>query len=178
LPAFGQQTIEESEGQNSMASAEAVAPAPMEVMEKERTVGQRTFIHSDGKWIDTRFDPEHMETIEIEFLSDEYFLIAKERPDLAEAFALGSRVIVVDGEYTYEVVEGPVNTNREDPNLTLPVLNPTQAIPTVEKTAQLEVDSDNAITETKYSPLCWNGLILSLIAVSIVGVVRIRISNQ
>lgn len=178
LPAFGQQAIEEAEGQNSMASADAVAPAPMEVMEKVRTVGQRTFIHSDGKWIDTRFDPEHMETIEIEFLSDEYFLIAKERPDLAEAFALGSRVIVVDGEYTYEVVEGSVNTNREDPNLTLPVLNPTQAIPTVEKTAQLEVDSDNAITETKYSPLCWNGLILSLIAVSIVGVVRIRISNQ
>jgi Ca-activated chloride channel family protein len=168
LPSFGQQAVEEAEGQNSMANADAVAPAPAEAQNKVRTIGSRTFIHSDGKWIDTRFDPEQMKTKEVVFLSDQYFLIAKERPELADAFALGTRVIVLSGDEVYEVVEGPVANNNGDTNPTWPILNPDETIPTPDEDLIQDVEG----SAEKSSPPCWSGLFISLIAITTIIFVR------
>jgi hypothetical protein len=170
LPSYGQQAVEEAEGQNSMANADAVTSSPAEAMSKVRTVGQRTFIQSEGKWIDTRFDPEQMEVIEIEFLSDEYFLIAEERPELADAFALGSRVIIVEGDNVFEVVEGPVMDIEYELEPILPILNPEQATPT--PIANEDVDSNSSATTKNSSPPCLSGLFLSLVAITTVTLSR------
>ena len=45
-----------------------------------------------------------METTTVEFLSDEYFALLASNPDLAEAFALGDRVIAFSDGVAYEVV--------------------------------------------------------------------------
>jgi Ca-activated chloride channel family protein len=174
LPSFGKQAVEEAEGQNSMAGADAVAPAPVEVAGKVRTIGPRTFIQSDGIWIDTSYDPEQMETIKIEFLSDEYFSIAKERSEMANAFALGSRVIVILGDEAYEVVEGSVTSNEDGSDPTFPILNPSQATPTPEAPTLEEIDSNIAPPAEKSSPPCLSGLFVPLVVITTVTVVRKR----
>jgi Ca-activated chloride channel family protein len=83
------------------ASAE---PAPV-AAEVVQIVGAKTFVLQEGVWIDTGFDATTMETAKVPFASDEYFRLLDERPELAEAFALGNRVIVLIDDVAYEVTE-------------------------------------------------------------------------
>jgi hypothetical protein len=84
-----------------------VALAPSEENSSTiRVVGSSTFVLVDGVWMDSRYDPDTMQTEEITFLSDEYFELARENADLATAFALGENVIALSGETIYEVVPG------------------------------------------------------------------------
>jgi Ca-activated chloride channel family protein len=75
-----------------------------------RVMGSRTFVLSDGKWIDTAFDPSTMQTTAIEFLSPKYFSLVAAHPELADAFALGEKVIAISNSVAYEVVPGKINT--------------------------------------------------------------------
>ena len=70
-----------------------------------KVVGTRTFKLVDGVWIDTGFDPQQDETIQVPFLSEDYFSLADSRSELGAALALGPRVIVVFDEVAYEVVD-------------------------------------------------------------------------
>ena len=172
LPTFGQQAVEEAEGQNSLASADAAAPAPVEMQGKVHTIGTRTFIQSDGIWIDTMYDPEKMETIEIEFLSEDYFSIAEERPGIADAFALGPRVIFVSGDEVLEVVEGPMTENRVNSDTNLPILNPEQTTPTSDQPDSGESDPSFISPSESSNPPCLSGLFVSLITISVMVVVK------
>lgn len=69
-----------------------------------QTVGGKTFLLQDGVWTDTTFLPDTMTTQPVVFLSDEYFTLVADMPELASYFALGERVIVVIDEVAYEVV--------------------------------------------------------------------------
>lgn len=69
-----------------------------------QTVNDKTFILQNGVWTDTTFNPDTMETEKIVFLSDAYFDLLSEKPELGDYFALGERVIVVVEEITYEIV--------------------------------------------------------------------------
>ena len=69
-----------------------------------QTVGGKTFLLQDGVWMDTLFEPDTMTTEKIIFLSDEYFALLTETPEIAEYFALGDHVIVVIDDVAYEVV--------------------------------------------------------------------------
>jgi Ca-activated chloride channel family protein len=106
------------------------------------TVGGRTFINSQGIWTDTAYDPQKMSLVEVPFLSEPYFELARTRPDLSSALALGERVIlVVDGK-AYRITSAG---NAAQP-LELPTLVPTsvptdtsaQAYPVPEVTPTLE----------------------------------------
>ena len=66
-------------------------------------IGDRTFVNQSGVWIDTRFDPSAMTTVKVQFLSEDYFKLLELRPDLAEAFALGERVIAISNGVAFEV---------------------------------------------------------------------------
>lgn len=77
------------------------------------TVGDKTFITQNGIWTDTTFIPDTMETQKVEFLSDEYFALLMEKPELAEYFALGDRVIVVLDGVAYEVTSEMVEATPE-----------------------------------------------------------------
>ncbi|HEY4666528.1 MAG TPA: VIT domain-containing protein, partial [Anaerolineales bacterium] len=70
-----------------------------------KVVGARTFKLVDGVWIDTGFDPQQDETIQVPFLSEDYFSLADSRSELGAALALGPRVIVVFDGVAYEVVD-------------------------------------------------------------------------
>jgi Ca-activated chloride channel homolog len=101
-----------------------------------RVLGARTYVLSEGKWIDTAFDPDTMQTTAIEFLSKDYFTLVADHPELADTFALGEKVIALSNGVAYEVVTGenmaqPVTpTSTPTPNNSeIPTVTPSQ-IPT------------------------------------------------
>ncbi len=69
-----------------------------------QTVDGKTFILQAGVWTDTTFEPDTMETEKVAFLSDAYFDLLLEKPELGAYFAIGERVIVVVDDVVYEVV--------------------------------------------------------------------------
>jgi uncharacterized protein (UPF0261 family) len=73
-------------------------------------VDARTFVLTDGAWTDTAYDPNTMKLQKVAFLSADYFNLAKSRPDVAAALALGEQVIVVVDGQAYEVVAQGSNT--------------------------------------------------------------------
>lgn len=68
-----------------------------------KTVKDKTFILQDGVWTDTSFMPDTMETQKVEFLSDAYFDLLEDKPELSDYFAVGERVIVVVEGVAYEI---------------------------------------------------------------------------
>jgi Ca-activated chloride channel family protein len=172
LPTFGRQAVEEAEGQSSLANADAVASAPVEALGKVRTIGSHTFLHSDGVWMDTMYDPEQMKAIEIDFLSNEYFLLARNRPELAAAFALGSRVIVLSGDEVYEVVEGPLSMNQPDPQPPPLVIDIDQPTPTMDILVTEEPVSNSSKSPGSASLPCLGGLLVSLLPIMALGLVK------
>ena len=163
LPTFGRKAVEEAEGQSSLANADAVASAPVEALGKVRTIGSHTFILSERVWIDTMYDPDQMEVIEINFLSNEYFSIAKDRPELAAAFALGSQVIVVSGNQAYQVVDGesPIEQPAQTPLPT--TINVDQSTPPMDVPGTDQPDSAQPNTSGNQSLPCWGGLLITLL---------------
>jgi Ca-activated chloride channel family protein len=69
-----------------------------------QVVGGRTFFGSDDGWFDSRWDGK-AETVKVEYLSDAYFKLVTEKPELGKFFALGNRVVVVAGDTVYEVTK-------------------------------------------------------------------------
>ena len=163
LPTFGRKAVEEAEGQSSLANADAVAPAPVEAFGKVRTIGSHTFILSDRVWIDTMYEPDQMEVIEINFLSNEYFSIAKDQPELAAAFALGSQVIVVSGNQAYQVVEGesPIDQPAQTPLPT--TINLDQSTPPMDTPGTDQPDPTQPNSSGSSALPCWGGLLIALL---------------
>jgi Ca-activated chloride channel family protein len=103
-PSFGEAAVERAAEEGDLAGAEAPAAPASNALELVRIVGARTFVLSDGVWVDTAFDPQSMSPILVAFLSDDYFSLLEARPELAAYFALGARVIALSGGSAYEVV--------------------------------------------------------------------------
>jgi len=163
LPTFGRKAVEEAEGQSSLANADAVASAPIEALGKVRTIGSHTFILSDRVWIDTMYEPDQMEVIEINFLSNEYFSIAKDQPKLAAAFALGSQVIVVSGNQAFQVIDGesPIEQPAQTPLPT--TINVDQSTPPMDDPGTDQPDPTQPNTSGNQSLPCWGGLLITLL---------------
>jgi Ca-activated chloride channel family protein len=70
-----------------------------------QTVGSKTFIWRDGVWTDTTYNPDDASAprVTVEFLSDAYFDLLLELPELADYFAIGQQVIVVIDGTVYQV---------------------------------------------------------------------------
>ena len=101
---FGEAAVQKAADQGAMAGAESPVVNSRETTGKVRFVGTRTFVLKDQTWIDTGFDSETMQTIQLTFLSDDYFSLADSDPNLAAALALGSSVIVIYQGKTYEII--------------------------------------------------------------------------
>jgi Ca-activated chloride channel family protein len=110
-PSSGAEAVSAAQGAGEMADAAYAAPASVQVEGTDgdesggamRAIGSRAFVLQDGVWIETTFDPSTMETQKVKFLSDDYFALLESNPDLAEAFALGDRVIAFSNGTFYEV---------------------------------------------------------------------------
>jgi Ca-activated chloride channel homolog len=105
---YGQEAVQRAAAQGALAGADTAAPpilnAPAVNLGKVRIVGTRAFLLKDGVWIDSAFDPDIGPAVRVAFLSDDYFLLVKERPELAAAFALGEKVIAISDGVSYQVV--------------------------------------------------------------------------
>ena len=82
----------------------------------------------------TAFDPDKMQTTQVEFLSANYFKLVGEKPDLADAFALGDQVIALVDGVAYEVLPSDepaqlVIAAPTDTPFTTPVVNETPLAP-------------------------------------------------
>jgi Ca-activated chloride channel family protein len=117
-----------------------------------RILGAHTFVLSEGKWIDTAFDPDTMQTSKIEFLSQDYFKLVVDQPLLADAFALGERVIALSNGIAYEVIPSESTVIPETPTSTPPPNN--SDIPTSTPT---QVPTEVPPKQT--SGLCSTGLL-------------------
>lgn len=168
MPTFGRGAVEQAEGHNSLANADAAPESPGEAIGKVRTIGSQTFILRDGIWVDTLYDPNILETTKIEFLSEQYFSLARSQPQLAKAFALGPQVIVLAGDMTYEIVtNGPAIFN-------IPGQVEYQVTPTVEIHDQVEVESEPSKPTSSSLLPCWGGLLITMLPMIAAGIVRIR----
>jgi Ca-activated chloride channel family protein len=109
-PASGQAAVQSAADAGAMQGAANAPSLQGEAASTVRVVGSRTFVLSDGKWIDTAFDPDTMKTTAVEFLSSEYFALVVAHPELADAFALGEQVIALSDGNVYEVMPGKATT--------------------------------------------------------------------
>jgi Ca-activated chloride channel family protein len=103
-PVSGQAAVEKAANLGELEGAEAPAAPAQEMAQRIRVAGSRTFLFDGEKWVDTAYDPEQKQAIQIAFLSKDYFDLLAARPDLAAAFALGQRVIALANGKAYEVV--------------------------------------------------------------------------
>lgn len=135
----GQEAVQKAADQGAMSQAEAPAQISQEAGQRVRVAGSKTFVESNGVWIDTAFDPESMTPIPVAFLSPDYYRLASANPETAAALAVSEQVIVVSGGSAYQVIsEGsdapplaitpqpsPVETNT--PHVIMPTAVPTEA---------------------------------------------------
>jgi Ca-activated chloride channel family protein len=112
----GEAAVEQSAAASGFGGADVAVAPPADAADVVRIAGSRTFRLVDGVWIDTAFDPDSMTTLKVAFAGEDYFALAATRPDLASAFALGDRVIVLAGDVAYEVV----GSDEEGDPITLP----------------------------------------------------------
>jgi Ca-activated chloride channel family protein len=152
-PVSGAPAVEKAADQGQMAGADSLIPSSEETTRTVRIIGARTFVKSKDVWMDTTFDPDTMQTLKVPFLSNDYFALSAARPELAAAFALGSRVIALSEGLAYEVVgstepgtpiEIPVTITPEPGTVNIP--GSTTPIPTTQKS----------------NPLCASGLLAFL----------------
>ncbi|MCJ7551028.1 MAG: VWA domain-containing protein, partial [Anaerolineae bacterium] len=116
-PASGAGAVEKSVDQAEMEEAQAPAAPGEAYAELVRVVGERAFVHHDGGWTDTTFDPTTMTTIKLAFGSDAFFEFLAEHPEAGRFFALGERVIVVIDGVAYETVPaGEASSLEEGPS--------------------------------------------------------------
>jgi Ca-activated chloride channel family protein len=102
--ASGQVAVQSAADAGALQEAAKAAEVSGEAASIVRVVGARTFVLSEGKWIDTGFDPDMMQTTQVEFLSADYFKLVAGNPELADAFALGQQVIALADGIAYEVL--------------------------------------------------------------------------
>ncbi|MEJ2563003.1 MAG: hypothetical protein P8Z42_09960, partial [Anaerolineales bacterium] len=100
----GEGAFERAAAEGEYKDADVPLAPDEEAGDVVRIAGSRTYRLIDGVWMDTAFDPESMDTIQVPFLSEDYFALAAARSDLAAGFALGDRVIAITDGVAYEVV--------------------------------------------------------------------------
>lgn len=143
-PSWGQAAVEKAQGQGALSQAEAAPEVLFAAGQNQvRTVGSRSFVLQQGKWVDTRFDADKIKPLRVAFLSKEYFALAAARPDVAAALAIGERVIVVVDGQAYQVVG---QTEQAD-ELQLPVLPEMSEEHPVEPSAPTETKAQASIEQ-------------------------------
>jgi len=161
--------------------APSLAAAPGEDTQRVRVVGSRTFVLTDGVWVDTQFDPQQMRTTKVSFLSQDYFNLAAQSSELSGAFALGDRVIVVSSGIVYEsITEGKADsikpmtkaTEISTPEKSFTNPQSSSAYPTPVVDPDETNTPETPILEVLISFLPWIGLIGVLFLAALIALKR------
>lgn len=67
-------------------------------------VGSKNFVQQNAIWTDSEFQPDTMTPVQVVFLSDEYFDLLAQYPEIAPYLAIDDEVIVVIEGIAYQVV--------------------------------------------------------------------------
>jgi Ca-activated chloride channel family protein len=110
-PTSGMGAVGKAAGEGALSQAEVAPTMAQEAASVVKVIGSKTFVSQNGIWTDTTYDLNTMHTQKIVFLSEEYFNLAAEHTDLASAFALGQKVIVVFEGQAYEIITGDPATS-------------------------------------------------------------------
>jgi Ca-activated chloride channel family protein len=129
-PVFGQEAVQKAADQGALAGAEAPVQSSAESASSIRQIGTRTFVFTDGVWVDTGYDPDTMDTIKVQFLSEEYLSLVYAHPELAAGFAVGTRVIALSQGRAFEVVEEAARVDPQHQVLIPTLLAQQEATPT------------------------------------------------
>ncbi len=171
LAPSGQAAVDRAAEEGQLQGAN-VAPEGLQGSDKIiRSVGPRTFLYSDGTWIDTSYDPQAMQAQNLPFLSEEYFRLAQSSPDVAAALALGDQVIVVIDGQAYQVGETGV---IHQPAPVEPSATPEARSPTLQATAKLSPTATKAAQPAQATPIC--GSVLMIVGI-VLGFLVIRRSG-
>ena len=171
-PAYGADAVEKAAEEGEMREAEAPAAIPTmvaiapdgsgrhEVVEVIKYVGSKTFVLRDEVWVDTSFDPDTMDPVQVGFLSDDYFDLVAAVPALGDYFAISQRVLATVDGTAYEVVSGageavtiptpaPADPDRPTPEVNQPA-DPTtvaelpDATPTTAEVEPVDQDGESS----------------------------------
>ena len=152
----GQAAVQSAADAGAMQGAGSAPVVEGEAYDIVRVVGSHTFVLSDGVWIDTAFDPDTMQTTPIEFLSNDYFTLVSEHPELGDAFALGEEVIALSDGIAYKVV----TTGTEIQPLDMTPAPTTQALPTSTPTKPTEATQvPTEVPPSQSAGLCGAGFL-------------------
>ncbi len=148
----GQAAVQSSVDAGAMQGAGKAIELSGEVATTVQVVGSRTFVLSDGKWIDTAFDPETMQPTQVEFLTPAYFSLVADNAELADAFALGEQVIALSNGVAYEVVASDTTSHQHTTasTATPTTLNPTPGAS--QQPAQTPISSGEPTTTPANKP--------------------------
>jgi Ca-activated chloride channel homolog len=96
----GQQAVEKAVAEEALkASDQAAAPASAAAAQALRQVGDKTFLLSNGIWVDTTFDATRMAAEALAFGGKRYFDLLAAHPEIGRYLALGDHVtVLVDGK--------------------------------------------------------------------------------
>ena len=111
----GQAAVAKAVAEQALAASEqAAAPASAEATQALQQVGDRTFLLSNGVWVDTTFDATKMTAEAVAFGSERYFALLAAHPELGRYLALGDRVTVIADGKAYAVAPDAVATAATD----------------------------------------------------------------
>ena len=156
----GQQAVQSAADAGAMQGAGKAPELVGEASTSVRILGPRTFVLSEGKWIDTAFDPDTMKTTKIDFLSADYFSLVASHPDLADAFALGEQVVALSDGVAYEVIpsDAPAQPGKNTPtpvnsDPTAPTSTPVSPIKPSQTPAQSVPSKPSGLCGAAFLPL-------------------------
>jgi Ca-activated chloride channel family protein len=149
----GQAAVERAAAESALGGADIAAAPEGEAAQVVRTAGTRTFRLVDGVWTDTSFDPQVMAPRRVPFLSENYFVLAASRPDVAAALALGPEVIIVVDGIAYQTI------GADEAGDTIQVPDPISSTdPAIPDQPDEPSNSDPATNPTGASLPCASGL--------------------
>jgi Ca-activated chloride channel family protein len=163
----GQEAVDRAAAESELGAAEAPVAPSGEAQELVRFAGSRTFRLKDGVWIDTAYEPEHMHTIRVPFLSEDYFRLAEAAPEIAPALALGEQVIVVSNGIAYEVV----SSDEEGDPVSIPEPEVSSPVP-ISGHAETQPDHDPGSPADGLELLCPGAILgfgLLLVPLAMIG---------
>ena len=191
-PSYGQDAVEQAAEEGAMRDAESIRAPSEEVANLVRIVGSSTFFYMENIWVDTAFDPDSMQTVNIAFLSDDYFALVETDPQLGAAFALGPNVIAISHGVAYKVVaegsvvppiEFPESIDNQTPENNAPTATP-ENLPEqilsnkdVSKTSTPTPVTDSKENSGQKSAFCYGGMV-PLAFIPLIGLIFSRMIRK
>jgi Ca-activated chloride channel family protein len=154
----GQAAVQSAADAGALQGAGSAPAIEGEASNMVKVVGSRTFVLSEGVWLDTAFDPDRMQTTPVEFLSQDYFNLVGAHPDLGDAFALGEQVIAISDGIAYQVVSSgtvvqPLDLPPTPTSPVKPINTPTQPAIATQGPTEMPPSQPSSICGAGFIPL-------------------------